>query len=70
VDVRSWMPFSADGVNYAVTISVAVPYDSGAETAAIQAALLDPITQIPSIRFDMPGGNPNRWYDIGTIEVE
>jgi hypothetical protein len=70
VDVCTWMPFSADGLNYTATISVEVPPDSTAGTADVQVVLLDPFTKKPAIRFDMPGGNPDLWYDIGTMEVE
>ncbi len=69
VDIRTWMPFSADGVNYAVTVSVFVPSDAAAGTAGVQVALLDPFTDKPAIRFDMPGVNPDLWYDVGTIEA-
>jgi hypothetical protein len=69
-DVRTWMPVSADGVNYTVTIGVAVPPGAAAGNAAVQVALLDPSTDLPAIRFAMPGENLDLWYDVGTIEVE
>ncbi len=69
-DVRTWMPFSADGANYPLTIGIAVPSDAAAGTATVQVALLDPSTDLPAIRFAMPAGNSDLWYDIGTIEVK
>jgi hypothetical protein len=44
--------------------------DAAAGTAAVQVALLDPTTDKPAIRFDMPGGNAELWYDIGIIDLE
>jgi hypothetical protein len=41
-----------------------------AERASVQMALLDPSTDLPAIRFAMPGGNSDLWYDIGMIELE
>jgi hypothetical protein len=64
------MPFSADGVNYAMPIDVAIPSGVAAGTATVQASLLDPSTNLPAIRFAMPGENPDLWYEVGTIEVE
>jgi hypothetical protein len=68
-DVRTWMPFSADGVNYPVTINMDLPSDTASGAAVVQVALIDPLTDKPAIRFDMAGANPDLWYDIGKIEV-
>ncbi len=68
-DVRMWMPFSADGVNYPVTINIQIPNDAAAGKTVVQVALSDPKTDKPAIRFDMAGGNPDLWYDIGKIEL-
>jgi hypothetical protein len=70
VDVRTWMPHSADGVDYPVDISVTVPSDAAAGTVNVQTAFLDPSTGAAAIQFAMDGRNPDLWYDIGTIIVQ
>jgi hypothetical protein len=70
VDVRTWMPFSADGVNYPMTFLLAIPPDSTAGTAVVQVSMLDPAAGAPAVRFDMAGGNPDLWYEVGMMTVE
>lgn len=70
VDVRTWMPFSVDGVTYPVDFAVSVPADASLEVIQVQLALLDPISHTPAIQCAMEGRNADLWYDIGTIDPD
>jgi hypothetical protein len=69
-DVRTWMPYAADGVNYPVDIDLAVPSASAPGRAIVQTALLDPDTGLPAIRLAVPGPQAKLWYDVGAIDLQ
>jgi hypothetical protein len=69
-DIRTWMPFSEDGAHFATSITLPVPSNASTGAALVQVALVDPTSGLPAIRFAMQGGNPDLWYDIGTVSVD
>jgi hypothetical protein len=69
-DVRTWMPRSTDGVDYAVNIAMSVPANAMPGAVTVQTALLDQSTGEAAIQFAMDGRNPDLWYDLGTIVVQ
>jgi hypothetical protein len=70
VDVRTWMPRSADGVDYTVAFDLMVPAGTAKGSAAVQIALLDPGTNAPAIRLASGGGSADLWYGIGVMQIE
>ncbi len=69
VDIRTWMPKSADGLDYTLDFTVTVPVGETACTAVVEAALLDPATGKPVIRLAEEGASPELWYPVGAIEI-
>lgn len=70
VDIRDWMPFSADGLAYRVDIDIFVPSTVATGSATVQVALVEPVSGSSAIRLAMSGRNPDGWYDLGRLLIQ
>ncbi|MHB1936911.1 MAG: DUF4832 domain-containing protein [Acidobacteriaceae bacterium] len=64
-DVRKWLPGDA-----VVDDSIYVPYKLTPGTYRFRIAMLDPRTELPAIRFAIPGRQADGWYDLGSLTIK
>jgi len=64
MDIREWLPG-----RYSVDAHVAVPADFPAGEYTLVAAILDPATNKPGIKFAIEGLREDGWYGLGKVKV-
>lgn len=65
VDIRKWLP--GDSV-YDGTIYVPTSLKPG--SYRLRVAMLDPVTDQPTIQLAIEGRQPDGWYDVGSIKLQ
>jgi len=64
VDIREWLPGS-----YSIDAKLIVPENLAAGEYTLVAAILDPATNRPGIKFAIEGLREDGWYGLGEVKV-